>query len=180
MAKLNAIGGNFVQLQSKNPFDRINAVYSLGAVQFTCKLKPATSEQITNGFVAALNDKFRRVRVTAISELAANNCGEERILDILSAALKKDGSHIGSNQLSEIISYMVGSEYGISTVARMLADRSFPNEVRSASATKLGHAGENTAEVRNSLEEGAKDPDTTVSVFSKLSLAKINQCVAQE
>jgi len=175
---ITPVGLNITQSKAKEPKDRINALSSLGAMQCEYKSNPVTSKQITKAFVRSLNDSCLSVRITALYELAMNSDGEKKTLGIIVTAIKKDGARISVDQLHEIIGHMCASECGIKAVGSILANRDFPMEARAIAATELGSAD---AEIASKyLEIGTQDPAESVKFISKLSLANINQPVAQE
>ncbi|MFA6489693.1 MAG: hypothetical protein WCT52_03330 [Candidatus Micrarchaeia archaeon] len=180
MAKLHPIGQNLIEAKSTSPNKRVDALAALAAMQFTLKLKPATDKQITNALTGALNDKFPKVRVQAILGLAENYCGNENILGTIAIALKKDAANIGPCDMTEIQGHICTGEAGVNVIGHILTDTSFPAQARSIAATTLGKAeGSDIPIAKKYLESGANDTETSISVFSKLSLSKLNALTAE-
>ena len=175
MLKQRPIKPDFASLNASEPQKRTGALLALSTLQFTTRLRPMTDRKVTKAFINAIKDPSLPVKTAAMYALAMNNCGGREGLEILFSAIKKDGAQMSIDQLSRIIGCMCGCNCGMEMVGRMLSDKKYPQEARSVAAMQLGNAKKNAGAARACLEQLVDDPETSVSVFSRMSLSDLNK-----
>ena len=176
MLKQRPIKPDFASLNASEPQKRTGALLALSTLQFTTRLRPMTDRKVTKAFINAISkDSSLPVRVSAMYALAMNNCGGREGLEVLFSAIKKDGAQMSIDQLSRIIGCVCECNCGMEMVGRMLSDKKYPQEARSVAAMQLGNAKKNSGAARACLEQLVDDPETSVSVFSRMSLSDLNK-----